>query len=826
MWFLAVLFVASFVLTAFLQPKVKLENAKASTLDDLGFPRSDEGDPVPRFYGTIKLKSPNTISVSGFRAVPIKKKVKTGPFSSKKIITGYRYYATIDLAWALGEDVVFRRMWFGDNLIWAGCLYAEGCLNVIPIDLPELYGGSKDGNRGGIGGDVAMYCGAFDQARDTYLAANMDADVPAYVGIAHMVFRDFWWGNTPQIDAVSVEAVYAPNKLAIPDNKYFMPNLLDINAIGILYDILVDDWGNLGYDPALIDVVQWREIALQVYDEGMGMSFAITSSTEAKDAVQQIIRQVSMTMYEDQNTGLTKIKLIRADYDILDLPVFGPAEIIEVRNFTRRLWSETSNVVRLKYNDREAGYVEKIATAKDFALLRFQGKQRPVELTMPGIHDAVLANEVAARELSNVNIPLHACDIVINRTATTLAPSDVFILQWPEYGIEQMIMRVRKPNLGTLEKGTITLSVAQDEFGSAATVITAPVPTEHVPTTLAPLDVAELFIYELPAYLDYNAGLGTRAGYTRLFSFAKAPSSYTLGYDAFIEDGATDVSVLDVAPYTDNAELVTPIALFDGWTNGVIAAVTIDTVSDATVLTNVEDPRLGGNLIQIGTELFVYETVTDNMDTTYTLNNLHRAMFDTGWNAHSAGARVWLFDGQEGFFGTDSLPGESVDVYLIDRTATGSSTVAGATVTTLSPVGRVERVIAPDYVTIDAVRDNDQFITEGVSVDLDARERSRLDTVTAWYENDAASTAEVGTTYDIDIDVEGTVIAVDAGVALPYAFTPTSAMVGITVLRIYAVKDTLRSISYSPMPVIVLPADETLTIDYSVVTIDSTRIVF
>lgn len=826
MWFLAVLFVASFVLTAFLAPKVKLENAKASTLDDFSFPRSEEGDAVPRFYGTLRMKSPNTISLSGFRAVPIKKKVKTGILSSKKIITGYKYYATIDLAWALGPDVVYRKMWFGEDLVWAGCLYTEGCVNEITLNLPELYGGSKDGNRGGIAGTVSMYCGAFDQPRNAYLEANLDPNVPAYVGIAHTVFEDFWWGNTPQIDAVSMEMVYAPNALGIPDNKYFMPNGLDINAIGILYDILVDDWGNLGYDPSLIDVEQWREIALLVYDEGMGMSFAVSSASEAKDVVQQIIRQVSMTMYEDQATGMTKIKLIRPDYDIMDLPVLGPSEILEVRNFTRKLWSETNNVVRVKYTDREAGYVEKVAIAKDFALLRFQGRQRPVDITMPGIKDSVLANEIAARELSNVNIPLHACELVLNRTATSLAPSDVFILQWPEYGITQMIMRVRKPNLGTLEKGTITLSVAQDEFGSAATLITAPVPSEYTPTTLVPVDIAELLIAELPAFLDYNAVLGTRAGYSRIYSLAKAPTSYTLGYDAYIEDGADDIAALDIAPYTDNAELVTPIAQFDGFNDGVIAAVVVDTVSDPAVLLNTEDPRLCGNLIQIGNELLVYETVTDNLDGTYTLNNLHRAMLDSGWEAHVAGARVWLFDGQEGFFGTDVLPGTALDIYLLDRTATGTSAEADAIVTTYNPIGRVERVVAPDYVTLDTVRDADQFITEGIAVDIDARARSRLDTVTAWYEGDAASTPEAGTTYDIDIYVEGTVIAVDAGVTLPYAFTPTLAMVGVAVLRVYAVKDTLRSISYSPMPVIVLPADELLTVDYSLVTIDSVGIEF
>ena len=833
MWFLLAFFIAGFVLTAFISPKIKIENAKAAGLDDFGFPRSNEGDPVDRFYGTVKHSGPNTIGLTDYVPVPIKKKVKTGLFSSKKVITGYKNYIGVDLAWALGPGVVYRRLWFGENLVWAGCLYGEGCVNEITIDLPELYGGSKDGNRGGIGGKVTMYCGAFDQPRDPYLALKLNADVPAYVGIAHMVFSSvdglsgFWFGNANNVDAIACEASYFTNTLALDP---YLQNLgtdgLDANPVEVLYDILCDDWGNLGYDPAKINVVDWRLKAQTVYDEGNGISLSIANATEAKDAVKQILRQINATIFEDQSTGLVELTLLRDDYDVGDLDVLGPSQIVEIRNYSKKLWNETNNVVRVKYTDREAGYIkDKVAIAKDFALLRFQGKQRPVEITMPGIYNAALANQIAARELSNLNVPIFQCEMVLNRTVSGLKPGAVFVLEWPEWGIVQMIMRVRKVGNGDLRDGKITISVVQDEFSLKDTVISAPVPPIYIPTNYDPEDIVDFDFLEVPAFLDYQAGLGTRVGYTRLMSFVKSPTSYSIGYDGFIEEGDEDAQVLTVAPYSSFAKLDGAIGRFDGFADGVIPVVTIKELNNPTALKTTPNVRLGGGMFAVGDEFFAYEDSLDNLDGTYHLTDVHRAFLDSGWFAHIDEATVYFFDGQEGFFETDSLPGVAIDVYLTDRTATGSSAVADAVVNPLTPVGRVERVIAPDYATADGSRAINQVFVTGDIVAITARPRNRSDVIEAWFEDDAAGTAEAGTLYTIKSETLGVETLVADDQVLPYDLTVTIGMVGQTVVHVYAKRDGLNSIASTIMPiVVVLP--ETLLIDGDPVLIDGETIEF
>lgn len=833
MWFLLAFFIGGFILTAFLSPKMKVENAKAASLDDFNFPRSNEGDPVCRFYGTVKHQSPNTIGLTDFVPVPIKKKVKTGLFSSKKVITGYKNYIGVDLSWALGPGVVYRRLWFGENLVWAGCLYDEPCVNEIVIDLPELYGGSKDGNRGGLGGKITMYCGAFDQPRDPYLALKLNANVPAYVGIAHMVFSSvdglsgFWFGNANNVDAISCEASYFTNSLGLPA---YLQNVgtdgLDANPVEVLYDILCDNWGNLGYDPAKINVVAWRIIAQTIYDEGNGISISIANATEAKDVVKQILRQINGTIYEDPTTGLVELDLTRDNYDVLDLDVLGPSQIVEIRNYSKKLWSETNNVVRVKYTDREAGYIkDKVAIAKDFALLRFQGKQRPIEITMPGVYNASLANQIAARELSNLNVPLFQCEMVLNRTVASLKPGSVFVWEWPEWGIVQMVLRIRKVGKGDLRDGKITISVVQDEFSLKNTVISAPVPPIYIPTSYEPADIVLFDFLEVPAFLDYQAGLGTRAGYTRLMSFVQSPTDYSIGYDGFIEDGDEDAQVLTVAPYSDYAKLDGAIGRFDGFATGVLAVVTIKELNNAAALKPTPDVRLGGGLFAIGDEIFAYEDFVDNLDGTYDLTDVHRAFFDTGWFAHIDEAPLYFFDGQEGFFESDSLPGVAIDVYLTDRTATGSSAVADAVVSPINPVGRVERVVAPDYATADASRAMNQVFTVADIVSIDARARTRLEVIEAWFENDAAGTAEAGTLYTIKTETSGVETLVADDEVLPYDLTTTLGMVGQTVVHVYAKRDGLNSIASTIIPIVVVEA-ETLLIDADPVFIDGSTIEF
>lgn len=833
MFFFAALFIGAFIAMSLLTPKPKIENAKAASLSDFNFPRAKEGDPVPEGFGTWKTKGPNAIYLGDFEAVPITKKVKTGLFSSKKQTVGYKYYTGLDLCVALGPCVEFRRMFFGKNEIWNGCI--DGCPSegiLAHIDIPDLFGG--DDRNGGVKGDVVFYGGQFDQEVDSYLVAQIETDsdnlVPSYNGFAHAVFRKFYWGNSPSIEPVSFELRRFTNSLGLTGGKYFMANGLDANAMEVLHYLYVNDWGNLDVDPALIDTDNWREAAYTIWDEDNGFSAEVANAQQGADVTKQILDQINAMIYQDPSSGLFKIKLIREDYVVDDLPVFGPSEVVEIRNFTKILWEATSNRVRVKFQDRSQQYKDDVvALADDFANIRFQGRVRPVDIGMPGVKVAANANRIAARELSNRNVPLFQGELTINREAAALGPGEPFKLVWPEYNIASIVVRIRKFGLGTREDGNIVVTVVQDEFSSAQVVYGSPEPSLLTSVDYKPKDIVDYKSFELPAFL-VNAIGGVTAADTTLYAiFAAKPGKHSLGYFALEEQDDGDFEVLTDAPYIETATLVNPIDKFDGFVDGFIPVVTVASAIPLTVLEDLaeSDVRTGHHLLYIDGEILAYESFTDNGDGTYDLENVWRALLDTTYEIHIADALVYFFDGQEGFLeDIYAVPG-SVDSYVLDRTIRGRSAKATAdTITLASTVSRSFLPLPPDNVKVETLRITDQVSIEGDTIVVDWNERNRNDTAIA-LETDATETQEGGVTYDVGLYDGVTEVVLDAGISgtTDSLLIPIDAPVGLLELRVWAVKGGNRSFTPAIYPILIDSID-TLEIDGDIVTIDGGTVEF
>lgn len=119
-WFTLGLFVVSFLLTALLTPKPEFENARPDSLDPENFPRATENAPVPLVLGCVPMRGPNTLYYGGYRAVPITEKVKTGLFSSTRVVVGHTYYLTVDLGLCLGPNVGMKQMYIDDVAVTGG----------------------------------------------------------------------------------------------------------------------------------------------------------------------------------------------------------------------------------------------------------------------------------------------------------------------------------------------------------------------------------------------------------------------------------------------------------------------------------------------------------------------------------------------------------------------------------------------------------------------------------------------------------------------------------------------------------------------------------
>jgi hypothetical protein len=115
----------------------------------------------------------------------------------------------------------------------------------------------------------------------------------------------------------------------------------------------------------------------------------------------------------------------------------------------------------------------------------------------------------------------------------------------------------------------------------------------------------------------------------------------------------TAQSLVSWTPY---GQLVNPVTMSPGSPesyNG--GTITIDTTTDITkviengsaVLADLND-TIWPNVILIDDEFMFYESITDNGDGSYTLNNVYRGMFDSAMQEHAVNADVFFIGSGEG----------------------------------------------------------------------------------------------------------------------------------------------------------------------------------
>jgi hypothetical protein len=165
------LYAVLFVLSEILRPKPNIEDAKPAGLGDFQFPTATESRVVPLLWGTVRVKGPNVVWYGDFRQEPIKETIKTGLFSKKTIIKGYKYHLGMQLAFCRGGPTgvdLLSRVWIGDDEVFSGVVNHN---DTFTIDCPELFGGDELGN-GGTVGTLRFFAGTPTQGISTYLAGR------------------------------------------------------------------------------------------------------------------------------------------------------------------------------------------------------------------------------------------------------------------------------------------------------------------------------------------------------------------------------------------------------------------------------------------------------------------------------------------------------------------------------------------------------------------------------------------------------------------------------------------------------------------------------
>ena len=757
-WFALALFVVSFLITTFLAPKPDIEDARASTLDNVQFPRATEDAPYPLVLGKVLMKGPNTLWYGDFDTIPIKEKIKTGLFSSTTVIVGYRYFLGLDMGLCMGPGVAIHDIIIDEESVWSGNVSASG--TAININAPNHFGGYKEG--GGFIGTLRFYAGGFSETVNPYLEGVIGSgNVPAYNGLARLVFEQPEIGESAQLRKTAFVVSSYTNDLGITGGSGTV-NTDDINPMEAIYQIMTDDWRGLGISADDIDATSFLAAAETLFTEGNGVSVQVTTAAQGKKVISEILRQIDGILYQAPTTGKFTIKLIRDDYVVEDLDVYNEDDIVTVRNFTKTSWEDVVAQVKVSFpqRDRESNAV---AVSQDMATAGMIGRLKTVTQSFPFCYDKTLANKLASRERAQQSVPLFRMTLEMNRNGYTLVPGSVFKMSWADYGITEIVMRVKQHDLGELLNNKVVVDCIQDSFALDTLVFADPADSTWVRPVTNPTDILVSTIVEMPYFFGSRLNAPVIDGRANVIPFPVRPSASSSGFD-MVEGIATGDANLDIRdrtaiPYPATGTLTAAYDLTAGIATGYDATgFTLENVLGSfPASTPLADIQAGeGGLLYVDGEWMGYTgSVTTS---TVNITGVYRGLFGSQVKTHALGTRVFALSLEQlgtGILSLDLTETSTVYYKLLDRVGSLAQDITEVSESSqaTNAGGYHDRPLRPRFLEIDSNRTG-IVINDITDATLTWRASNRASSVVP-IENDAAETPDESEVYDVEVYVGG-----------------------------------------------------------------------
>lgn len=656
------------VLSELLKPKPKFEDARPAGIGDFQFPTATEGRVVPIVWGRVKLAGPNVVWWGDLRQVAISKTVRTGLWSSTRLTTGFRYYVGIQMGLCRGPIDAVKRVWIGDVVVFEGSVPS----GLISIASPGLFGGDEFGS-GGIEGVYRIHNGAEDQATSAYLA-GFQSPLPAYRGTCYAVWEGGYIGNSTSIKPFAFEIERCPNQLGLPSGQHIV-NGMDANPAAVLYEIYTDtDWG-LGFSSGDIDIPSFLAAGATLYAEGNGWSMCLDNVLQARDMIREVLRQVDGVVSMDPITGRYKLTLCRGGYNVNTIRQL--TDCLEVMDYSRATWDETSNQVRVQFADRDKNYQDSFSQAHDLANQRLQGGELvTVTQQYPGVKTRALATNLASRSIRELSVPLVHARVIVDRSFWDVFPGEMIAWTDTVFGFAKLPMRVLSVDFGSLLDGKIVLDLLQDIYQfSAAFFGDQGLLWTGTTTNVDPFLTAEQRAFEAPwALVRRDPDLPDVRD--RIFATARRVTGGEMAFKITERHAAgAPAGAFSLAGEVVRFVLIGQLknALSSGPTNPMTVAIntTPDTKAalQAAFSTNPAPSDIGQNLLNlllVDDEFMAATGVVDQ--TTYLdLTSTYRGMLDTAPAAHLANTRVFLVFVGAGISEASLPAGNNVEVKLLPR---------------------------------------------------------------------------------------------------------------------------------------------------------------
>lgn len=559
-----------------------------------------------------------------------------------------------------------------------------------------------------------------------------------------------------------------------------------MNPVHIIVQALTDpDWG-MGYPIATIDQASFRVAADRLAAEGLGLSFKWNTQATIQEFTQIVADHAGLVYGQDRRTGLFRMRLLRADYDIEDLPVFGRDDVKVVR-YQRPSLADTVNEVIIQYTDGMTGKEAATPPLQNLANIQGQGRVVSQSLNFPGVMTLAMAVRVGMRELQARSTPLWRFSIEAKRRFSTLLPGEPFVLDLLDTDIGvRLVMRAGDIDYGQSSESAVRAECVEDVFAMPETTYvgdpgTGGEPPDVTPR-LGPAMSFEVPYVELVQTIPDSELQSLPVGSGFVAAVALRPSGVPLNYALYTSTAGGGLIEAATGDYAPGAVLAQPALAESG----------------PTVLFLASASQLGS--LPEGSGAFLGSTQAaeivriDSIDTDAMTVTVARGCADTVPQEWPAGTRLWGYDTEAAADPQRYSAGEIVQTAVVNRTPSGEIPLESATQGQVELNARAARPYAPAGVKLNGIE-----FPEETSTDLlftwSHRDRVlQADTLVGWHE--ASIGPEPGTTYTVQLWSESgtTMVGEWAGIDGASLSIPIADLADMSaIVRVFSVREGLSS---------------------------------
>ena len=614
---LAVLTIATLVITYLLLPKPEDEGMQRPSIREFDFPSNDSARIIGEVFGSVLVYG-NYIYGGNVRNEPIK--YDPGKNQDEQIV-GWSWHATFAIALAHRIDR-YVYYYFDDKILVDLNITTSGTKkSVITGKQSDTYGSGKRN------GWLTFYLG--DQTSpDPVLQSRTGEDI-IYKNVAYVVFDDVFVGDnvrsTPKYGFVVEKTSHVSSTYLNPTYaKIFNGVSYDINPAHAIFYILYD---MLKIPINMIDTNSFDSASQTLYNEGLGISFIMEGSKSAKEWIKEILRHIDGLLFFDVETGKYTLRLIR-DGDLV-VNTFTDDDVRDVQ-FSRQSVEDLYSQIIVEYTDLEGKTFGRSAIKAWIPSVRkILGFERSNSFTFMMITNKSNANKILKRLVKKTAYPLATLKMKIPIT-TSLKLGDLIQFSSNRLGINNMVFRVMNIGYDEEYKNYIEIECVEDIFSIADIDVVV----EDTGLALPPSTDTGIInnVKIIDSYQEINKNPSFIALYTD-------PTGYAYGVKVYVNGDLKKILPVNIYAL---GTLVNNIPSYDRPVDRQTQIV-VQNVQDikSVALTEQSWQKLANSML-IDNEIIVFKDCQDNNDGTFTVSNLIRGIHDTQITSHTANTDVWF----------------------------------------------------------------------------------------------------------------------------------------------------------------------------------------